>query len=288
MPGVPLAIDLQPHVGRERDLPGVHPENPLPAPHVGRVHHDLAVEPAGTQQRRIEHVGPVGGGDQDDAVVGLEAVHLDQQLIEGLLPLVVAAAQAGAPMAADGVDLVDEDDAGRMALALLEEVAHPARAHADEHLDEVGAGHGEERPARLTRHGLGQQGLAGARRADQQRALGEPAAQPGELLRVLEELDDLLQLDLGLVGAGHVGEGDLRRVAGQQLGLRLPEREGPVAPAWICRSRKNQRPRITIQGSAAMMIAVMPPFGSLARMGTPGILEALDERPRCWPPAGAR
>ena len=36
---------------------------------------------------------------------------------------------------------------------------------------------------------------------DQQRALRQPAAEPGELLRVLQELDDLLQLDLGLVGA---------------------------------------------------------------------------------------
>src|ERR1700687_4930246 len=45
---------------------------------------------------RIEHVGPVGGGDQDDAFVRLEAVHLDEELVERLLALVVAAAEAGA------------------------------------------------------------------------------------------------------------------------------------------------------------------------------------------------
>ncbi len=66
-------------------------------------------------------------------------------------------------------------------------------------------------------------------RPDQQRALGQPSAEPGELLRILQELDDLLQLDLGLVGTGHVGEGDLGRVAGEQLGLGLPEGEGAVA-----------------------------------------------------------
>ena len=94
MPGVPLAITSSRTSERERDLPGVHPQDALAAAHVRRVHHDLAVEAAGTQQRRIEHVGPVGGGDQDHAVVRLEAVHLDQELVQRLLPLVVPAARA--------------------------------------------------------------------------------------------------------------------------------------------------------------------------------------------------
>ena len=171
MPGVPLAMVSSRTSDAERNLPGVHPQDALAAAHVGGVHHDLAVEPAGPKQRRIEHVGPVGGRDQNDAVVRLEPVHLDQELVQGLLPLVVPAAEAGAAVAADRVDLVDEDDAGRVGLALLEEVADPARAHAHEHLHEVGARHREERAAGLTGHRLGQQGLAGARRAHQQRAL---------------------------------------------------------------------------------------------------------------------
>jgi hypothetical protein len=46
---------------------------------------------------------------------------------------------------ADGVDLVDEHDAGRVLLALLEQVADARRADADEHLDEVRAADREER-----------------------------------------------------------------------------------------------------------------------------------------------
>jgi hypothetical protein len=49
----------------------------------------------------------------------------------------VSAAQAGAAMAAHGVDLVNENNAGRVLLALFEEVADAACAHADEHLNEV-------------------------------------------------------------------------------------------------------------------------------------------------------
>ncbi len=99
----------------------------------------------GPQQRGVEHVGPVGGRDEDDALVGLEAVHLDQELVQRLLALVVAAAQAGAAVAAHRVDLVHEDDAGRVLLALLEQVPNTGGADADEHLDEVGARDREER-----------------------------------------------------------------------------------------------------------------------------------------------
>ena len=53
----------------------------------------------------------------------VEAVHLDEQLVERLLALVVTAAEPGAAVTADGVDLVDEDDRGRRGLRLLEEVA---------------------------------------------------------------------------------------------------------------------------------------------------------------------
>ena len=113
-------------------------EDALAALHVGTIDDDAAIETAGTQQRRIEHVGTIGRGDQDDAFVRFEAVHLDEQLVQRLLALVVSAAEACAAVTADGVDFVDEDDAGRVLLALLEEVADARRADADEHLDEVG------------------------------------------------------------------------------------------------------------------------------------------------------
>jgi hypothetical protein len=47
----------------------------------------------------------------------------------------VRATQASTTLAADGVDLVDEDDARRIALGLVEQVAHAAGADADEHLN---------------------------------------------------------------------------------------------------------------------------------------------------------
>ena len=180
---------------------------------VGRVDADLAVEAAGAQQRGVEDVGTVRRRDQDDVGLDVEAVHLDEQLVEGLLALVVAAAHAGAAVAADGVDLVDEDDGRGVLLGLLEQVAHAAGADADEHLDEVGTGDRVERHAGLAGDGAGEQGLAGSGRAVQQHALRDAGADGLELGGLLQEVLDLLQLFDGLVGAGDVVEGDLSGVS---------------------------------------------------------------------------
>ena len=185
----------------------------------------------GPQERRVEDVRPVGGRDDDHVRVRVEAVHLDEDLVQGLLALVVAAAEAGAALAADRVDLVHEDDARRVALGLVEQVAHAARADADEHLDELRAGDAEERHAGLAGDGPGHQRLAGAGRPDEQHAARDPRAERVELLRVLQELDDFLELGLRLVDAGDVGERHDGLVAEEHPGPALAEAQGLVIGA---------------------------------------------------------
>jgi hypothetical protein len=77
--------------------------------------------------------------------------------------------------------------------------------------------------AGLAGDGAGEQRLARAGRADHEHALGDASAEALELLRVLEERDDLLDLVLRLVGAGHVGEGDLVLRVGEHARLALAE-----------------------------------------------------------------
>ena len=203
----------------------MHPQHRAPAGQVGAGHRDLAVEASRPQQRRVEDVGAVGGRDQDHAGAVAEAVHLHQQLVQRLLALVVAAAQPGATLSADRVDLVDEDDARAVLLRLLEQVTHPRCTDTDEHLDEVGAGDGEERHAGLARHGARQQGLAGSRRAVEQHALGDLGAERLIPRRVLQEVLDLVELLDRLIGAGDVGECGLGHVLVQHLGAGLTESE---------------------------------------------------------------
>ena len=41
----------------------------LTSAHVGLIHHDLTIEAAGAQERRIKHIGAVGRRDDDNALV---------------------------------------------------------------------------------------------------------------------------------------------------------------------------------------------------------------------------
>ena len=202
---------------------------------VGRADQHLAVEAAGPQQRRVERVEAVGGGDDHDARAPREAVELDEQLVERLVLLAVER-DAGA-LGADGVELVDEDDRRRVLARRLEQLADAGRADAREHLHEA-------------RRRLREEGRAATRArrpwpAASCRCPGGPYSRmpfgtraPSAANRrgLAQELDDLAQLVLGLVGAGDVDPADAR-VAVRLDGLGL-------------RARHHRRPRAT-SGTAA-------------------------------------
>ena len=217
----------------ELHLFGVDLEDGLAAGEVRTVHQHLPVETAGTQQSCIEHLGLVGGRQNDHRLVlGGEAIHLGEQLVEGLLPFVVAADNAhGARTAlADGVQFVNEDDAGRFFLCFFKQVAHASGTGTNEEFHELRAGNDEEGHLGFAGHGLGQQGLTGAGRADQQHTFRNARTDLGIALRALEEVDDLREFLLRLIHARHVGEGDPRLLIGHvHLGLALGEAQRPLS-----------------------------------------------------------
>ena len=113
--------------------------------------------------------------------------------------------------------------AGACLRAVGEQVAHARRADADEHLHEVRAGDRDERHAGLTGDGAGDQRLAGARRTDEEHAARDARADLLELARVLQEVDDLLDLLLHRLVAGDVTEGRLRLLGVVHLGAALAD-----------------------------------------------------------------
>ena len=145
----------------------MHAQDLLAALYVRTVDRDLTVKTTGAQQCRIQDVRTVGRSDQDDRLALLKTVHLDQQLVERLLALVVTAAQASSALTSHGIDLIDEDNRRSLGLGLLKEVTHTAGADAHEHLDKVRARDAKERHACLAGNGLSQQRLTGTRRTNQ-------------------------------------------------------------------------------------------------------------------------
>jgi hypothetical protein len=84
-------IDVLP----ERDTARVYLEDFLASVLIGRLHGHAAVEPSRSKQCLVEHIRPVRRPDHDDAGRRVEPVHLRQDLVQRLLALVVAAAEAG-------------------------------------------------------------------------------------------------------------------------------------------------------------------------------------------------
>ena len=105
---------------------------------------------------------------------------------------------------ADGVELVDEDDRGRVLARLLEELADACGAEPREHLDEGRGARRVEVRARGARDRLREQRLARSRRPVEQDPSRHTRAEPLEALAVAQEVDDLLELLLRLVEAGDV------------------------------------------------------------------------------------
>src|SRR6476619_1258162 len=128
-------------------------------------------------------------------------------------------------MAADGIDFVDEDDARSILLALLEQITNAAGADADEHFDEVRTRDGEERHVRLARDGSRKQRFARSRRSDQQNALRNSPAELLKFLGFTEELNNFLQLFLGLLYPGNIFKCHLLLLGGVEPRPAFPETE---------------------------------------------------------------
>merc|ERR1719482_1106981 len=158
---------------------------------VGQADIDAPVEAARTEQRRIEHVSAVGRGEHEHARAALEAVHLDEDLVERLLALIgatAAAAVGGGARAADRVDLIDEYDARSLLARFLKESANATGADARIHLDKLGARGRDEGDAGLARSGAREERLAGAGRTLHDHALGHLRSQGSVLLWAVEKV----------------------------------------------------------------------------------------------------
>ena len=156
---------------------------------VGHANVNLAVEAAEAAQRRVDGVGAVGRGDDNDVRARLEAVHQREQLRDdAALDLALGLLTLGR----DGVDLVNEDDRGRVLLRLLEGLAQVGLGLASKLRHDLGPVDQEEEGARLVGDGARDEGLARARWAVHQNAARRLDADRLEKLRVAQrQLDQL-------------------------------------------------------------------------------------------------
>src|SRR5258708_26691757 len=93
----------------------------------------LAIKAPRPQQRAIQHIRPIGRCQHDDARINGKSVHLDQELIERLLALIIYRPDVNAPLTSDGIQFIDEYYTRRLRFGLLEQVTNASRAHTHKH-----------------------------------------------------------------------------------------------------------------------------------------------------------
>ena len=98
----------QAHFRCQRHIARMHPQDGLATSSIRPLHCDPAVKAARTQQRGVKHVRTVRRRQDDHRLPGIEAIHFSEQLIQGLLALIVSTAEAGPTLPANRVKLVDE------------------------------------------------------------------------------------------------------------------------------------------------------------------------------------
>ena len=81
---------------------------------------NLTVKTSRTQDCRIKNIHTVGRCHYDDSLIDTKSVHLNEELVQGLLSLIVAAAHTGTTLSCNCIDLIDKNDTWCMLLCLLQ------------------------------------------------------------------------------------------------------------------------------------------------------------------------
>ncbi len=249
----------------ERHFAGVDFQDFAPAGDVGRADEDFAVEAARPAERRIDRVDAVGGADHDHGIDALEAVHQREQLRHRA----GVGMRAGlAALGRHGVELVDEDDRGRMVAGLVEHAAQVGFGLAGIGADHVGAVDVIEARVDFVGDRAREMRFAGAGRAIEDDAARRVDAEMAIDVRVRErQLHQLAdELDL-LVQAADVLEGDVEGAV-RQMAVVIVER----------------RPRSFVDDAGA----VRRPCGFRRSCRRASSGTGCRAPRRCWPACGSR
>src|SRR3989344_3520010 len=118
----------------------------------------------------------------------------------------MAAAQTGASMPADGIQLVYEQNRWRVLFRRSKSIAHARSANADEHLHKFRTGNMKKRYAGLPGCGSRQKRLASSRRAHKQNAARNFRSDIQKFLWMFEKVNDFFELFFGFFQSGDIGK----------------------------------------------------------------------------------
>ena len=146
-------------------------ENLLPALKIRQINLNNPVKTPRTSQSRIQHLFSIGGRQHNDVIACAEAVHLHQQLVQSVGPLIVGSSELVLSLSSNCVDLVDENDGWSFLFCIIEQLPYSLGAHACEELHELTPTYREEWDLGFSSAGFCQHCLTCAWRTSQQGSL---------------------------------------------------------------------------------------------------------------------
>ncbi len=107
----------------------------LSALKVRSVKHNLPVKTTRAKQGGVEHLRPVGCGKKNYPDVRLKPIHLNQKLIQCLLPLLMPAGHYATTEFPDGVNFINKDYTRGILLCLCKQIPYARCPYSHKHLN---------------------------------------------------------------------------------------------------------------------------------------------------------
>src|ERR1041384_3233974 len=130
-----------------------------------------------------------------------------------------------AALPANRIQLVDENNAWRLAFGLLEQIANTRRSDSNKHLHEIASAERKEWNTRFSSDGFRQQRFSCPRWTNEKHSFRNLGSQRLVALGVLQKIDHLLQFVFGFIAAGHIGKAHAGIPVGYQFGAAFPKTE---------------------------------------------------------------
>ena len=132
----------------------------------------------------------------------------------------------------------------------------------------------------LPRYCLGHQGFASARSAHEYDTLWNAGPKGNEFLRLLEELDNLVQFLFRLFNASYVIKGDCRFLAGEHARAALPKEMAwlPLLCAWRKMTRKKALNRTSARTQLRILSNQNSVLGAAIEIDTSRVCSSLAPR----------
>mmetsp|Transcript_26590 Transcript_26590/g.48252 ORF Transcript_26590/g.48252 Transcript_26590/m.48252 type:complete len:366 (-) Transcript_26590:152-1249(-) len=194
-------------------------QNTGPSLKVGQVYSNFTVKTSGTKKGCIKNIHAIGGCNSDDSRVSIETVHLHQNLIDGLFSLIITSSKTCTTLPSDGINLINENNAGRILLRLRKDITNTRGTHTHKHLHKFRTRNRDKWHTGLSGHSLGQERFTGSGGSVEDDTAGNAASVLGIGLGLFEKVNDFDQFQFGTITSSHIFKGDTG--IGSHLNFRL-------------------------------------------------------------------